>query len=318
MLFGHCIQFFSYANSGEYWSDRVFKFIYMFHMPLFAAYSGYFSPGRAVSRQDVMKRIVTLIVPMIVWVMIGFMIHAAIAADPGRSLAGILKDMLVGRYWFIWAIFFSLAACWICESVLKRPKLGYSAIFLLLLLQGTGSDSIAKLGFIFPYFVAGRLLRTEPGLAKFAVANKGLICALTAAGTAVAYRYWGHDTYIYNNHLRMLALPAEIALMLAGSAFATAFAAIIIDWIARRIVDRNPGRVLQRVGLVTMEIYLVQSIFFAEAPRLAKPFLGPDASAPGMRWALAAVICAFSLVLIVALIALTRRSTIVGKVLWGR
>ncbi|MGF7155087.1 acyltransferase family protein [Novosphingobium gossypii] len=318
VLFGHSIQYFSYASSGQFWSDPVFKFIYMFHMPLFAAYSGYFSPGRAVIRQDVMKRIVTLILPMIVWVVIAWCIHAAITADLSRAPLTALKEILVSRYWFIWAIFFSLAACYLCESVLRRPRLGYAAIFLVLLLQGTASDSIAKFGFIFPYFVAGRLLRTEPALAAFASANRGVLFALGAVGTAIAYRYWTHDTYIYNNHLQTMAAPGQIALMLAGSACATVFAAIGIDWIARRVVNTSPGRMLQRIGVVTMEIYLVQSIFFAEAPRLARPFLGPDAPALGTRLALAVAVCALSLVLIMAVIALTRRSAVVGRALWGR
>lgn len=317
VLFGHSIQYFSYASSGQFWSDPVFKFIYMFHMPLFAAYSGYFSPGRPVSQQDVMKRVVTLILPMIVWVLIAYFIHAAITADLSRAPVNIVKGV-IGRYWFIWAIFFSLAACWLCESVLRRPRLGYLAIFLVLLLQGTGSDSIAKFGFIFPYFVAGRLLRTQPTLTAFASANKGVIFAVGVVGTAIAYRYWTFDTYIYNNHLQTLLMPGQIALMLAGSACATAATAIAIDWACLRVVNTAPGRLLQQIGLVTMEIYMVQSIFFAEASRLAKPFLGPDAPALGARLAVAVVACIVCLSLIMAVIAMTRRSPVVGKALWGR
>ncbi|MGF7152600.1 acyltransferase family protein [Novosphingobium gossypii] len=317
VLFGHSIQYFSYSSSGQFWADPVFKLIYMFHMPLFAAYSGYFSPGRPVGQNDVRNRLFSLILPMIVWVLIAYVIHAAITADLSRAPVNIAKGV-IGRYWFIWAIFFSLAACWLCESILRRPRLGYAAIFLMLLLQGTGSDSIAKFGFIFPYFVAGRLFRTQPGLAAFASANRAVIFAVGAVGTAFAYRYWTFDTYIYNNHLQTVALPGAIGLMLAGSACATACSAIGIDWIARLVVNTSPGRVLQRIGVVTMEIYLVQSIFFAEAPRLTKSFLGQDAAALGARLAVAVAACIVCLSLIMAVIALTRRSPAVGKALWGR
>lgn len=317
VLFGHSIQYFAYASSGQFWSDPVFKLIYMFHMPLFAAYSGYFSPSRAVAQMDVRKRVKTLIAPMILWVVLGYLTHVAITGDMSRPVSNIVSGV-IGRYWFIWAIFFSLAACWICESVLRRPRLGYAAIFLVFVLQSSGSDNIAKYGFIFPYFVAGRLIRTKPGIAAFVGANKGIIFTFSAVGAALTYRYWTFDTYIYNNHFQTLAAPASVGLMMVGSACATVCATITINWVARRIVDRPPGRMLQRIGMVTMEIYLVQSIFFAEAPRIAKPFLGADAPALSTRLAIATAACAICLVFTMSVIILTRRSQEVSKLLWGR
>ncbi|MBQ2379044.1 MAG: acyltransferase family protein [Akkermansia sp.] len=45
VVFGHVIQFFIYQAEGsnDFWTDSVFKCIYLFHMPLFMFISGYFA-----------------------------------------------------------------------------------------------------------------------------------------------------------------------------------------------------------------------------------------------------------------------------------
>ncbi len=53
VIFGHMIQFFMYhgKTADDFWTDPVFKGIYLFHMPLFMMVSGYFA-ARSVKRHS--------------------------------------------------------------------------------------------------------------------------------------------------------------------------------------------------------------------------------------------------------------------------
>ena len=74
MILGHCIQFGqgkAYLDSYAYFDDVIFKSIYSFHMPLFAAISGYLifiqlSRYNSFS-QYVKRQIGSLIVPVFIW-----------------------------------------------------------------------------------------------------------------------------------------------------------------------------------------------------------------------------------------------------------
>ena len=73
MIVGHCIQYGSgreYLDSNAFFDDAVFKYIYSFHMPLFAAVSGYcfFKVVSKRSFHETLKdRVQKLFIPIIGW-----------------------------------------------------------------------------------------------------------------------------------------------------------------------------------------------------------------------------------------------------------
>lgn len=72
MVFGHCLQYGSGASfslNASYFDNIVFKAIYSFHMPLFAAISGYLF-YMSVSKKPqaaFKKQLVRLVIPIICW-----------------------------------------------------------------------------------------------------------------------------------------------------------------------------------------------------------------------------------------------------------
>ena len=73
VIFGHCIQYGSglaYYNSGTFFDDFLFKYIYSFHMPLFAAISGYLfysSVQKYSLKEMIFNRFYRLLIPIISW-----------------------------------------------------------------------------------------------------------------------------------------------------------------------------------------------------------------------------------------------------------
>lgn len=70
---GHCVQWGSgaeFRNSGLFYEDGLFRFIYSFHMPLFMLVSGYvfyWSFGRRAFRETARRQFRCLLVPCLCW-----------------------------------------------------------------------------------------------------------------------------------------------------------------------------------------------------------------------------------------------------------
>ena len=73
VIFGHCIQYGSgiaYCDNQIFFDNFLFKYIYSFHMPLFAAISGYLlysSVQKYSLKEMVFNRFYRLLIPIISW-----------------------------------------------------------------------------------------------------------------------------------------------------------------------------------------------------------------------------------------------------------
>ena len=77
MVFAHCIQAGSgaaFRDNSLYFQDKLYQFIYSFHMPLFMLISGYFarqSMDRAQEKQAqsalLKRRSISLLTPILFW-----------------------------------------------------------------------------------------------------------------------------------------------------------------------------------------------------------------------------------------------------------
>ena len=82
VVFGHCIQEGngeSFSSGALYFDDKLYQFIYSFHMPLFMMISGYLS-GKSMQRADTVqkrrvllkRRMITLLSPIFLWTAIDY------------------------------------------------------------------------------------------------------------------------------------------------------------------------------------------------------------------------------------------------------
>lgn len=153
VVWGHCIQF---LLTGDKEEDILFRFIYSFHMPLFALVSGYFC-AKSLSmpfKELVVHRARQLLLPCVTW----FLRTYAIPKTLMYPIWGATKeytfmayaDVLYQNFWFLKSMF----VCYVLAYFGKR----YSwiiALFVSLFL----SDSCFNISFLFPAFVVGLMLK---------------------------------------------------------------------------------------------------------------------------------------------------------------
>jgi fucose 4-O-acetylase-like acetyltransferase len=94
VVLGHCIQF----TSQDPDSDRLYNFIYSFHMPLFMFLSGYACYKSDISFNIISRRFVQLIIPFVSY-------NAINALLTGNNYSLYFKYPQVGL-WFLWVLFF--------------------------------------------------------------------------------------------------------------------------------------------------------------------------------------------------------------------
>ena len=109
VVFGHSIQYLYYTRSAEFWTDPVFKAIYMFHMPAFIAVSGYLAGRKidgTVSLNSLVRgRILPVMGPLATWSLLFGLVMAAKAHVHDPIVAGeIALSAIFSTYWFLWAL----------------------------------------------------------------------------------------------------------------------------------------------------------------------------------------------------------------------
>jgi len=73
VVLGHCIQSIEYNGSNAFYADNLFKYIYIFHMPILIAISGYYSYNSINKRtlfNFIKTRFYQLLIPMAIWCII--------------------------------------------------------------------------------------------------------------------------------------------------------------------------------------------------------------------------------------------------------
>ncbi len=179
MILGHCIQY-GTGEGPDYWGDSLFSFfpfrlIYSFHMPLFAAISGYltwFSVQNTTPLCFARKRLLGLGLPLVAWGAVNFII--ALPSTNWTALQGpgivfglrifrLLVQHCLGFLWFIQSILILSLWTGFVRGVLGDSVWIYAAAFLAgPLLPNTLhcaglSVHIYYTVFLYPFFVGGYL-----------------------------------------------------------------------------------------------------------------------------------------------------------------
>lgn len=127
VVLGHCVQYGSgsaFYESEAYFGNWLFRFIYSFHMPLFALISGYlfFWSMRRNGLELLKKQIVSLLVPIAVWKGLEALARGVVSIFRGTfSITKFLSDYfsaLPDAFWFLWAMFWCSMIVLIVEKVL--------------------------------------------------------------------------------------------------------------------------------------------------------------------------------------------------------
>ncbi|MGY3424238.1 fucose 4-O-acetylase-like acetyltransferase [Bradyrhizobium sp. F1.13.4] len=230
VIVGHLIQYVIYRDDG-FWFSPYYKSIYMFHMPLFMAISGYLSARSLLQKpftRAATDRAKQLLLPMLFW---WAMMETAKLAALWRATSltsGLWQfaDDLAATYWFIWATFISYLLINISTRLTRRSWVISGSAILVALAPLTFSIS-PLIRFTYPFFCFGFLLARSRGQWTSALRrHKPLLILFLSIVTCVCFLAWGKSTYVYNNLavIHDFQSTKDVLLMFVGSAAASAIA----------------------------------------------------------------------------------------------
>lgn len=224
VVFGHALEYFRLEDQ---WGERLYVFIYLFHMPVFIFISGYFSKNLEKGRKTAAR---TFLIPYLllntflsIILMLAGRMESISILNPGWTL------------WFLYSMFIWRLMLPDLVRVKHIMLLSFlAAVFSGMLTEfGTYMALARTLGFL-PYFLAGyyttsehieRIRRLRYGmLLSIVVIITGILTALHWVNIGLpAELLWGDRAYeaftipLYQNIL------ADIALMLLAFGFIFAF-----------------------------------------------------------------------------------------------
>nr|WP_271614995.1 nodulation factor fucose acetyltransferase NolL [Bradyrhizobium sp. CCBAU 51627] len=271
VIVGHLIQYILYQNEG-FWDSACFKWIYMFHMPLFMAISGYLSCRALLVKsftQAIGDRATQLLVPMLFWCSLleslKFTVFPRSTDAPGTVLQ--LLNEFVGTYWFVWAAFI----CFILTktiSIFNRwspPWTLFGSVILVVLAPLTFSI-FPLIKYMYPFFCLGFSFAQSRERWTSIMRSHRLFLIMSASIAAMmCFLAWRNDTYVYNNLALVQDLQSakNVLLMFLGSAAASV---VMIEVLLRCWNIGRSNRVVRfvaaKLGPSTLVLYLIQGTVF--------------------------------------------------------
>ncbi len=168
VVWGHCIQEGNGADFSArmlYFDDKLYQFIYSFHMPLFALIAGYFaysSMKRATDNKkafSLLRRRVSLyLIPIVFWTLTEYVREMVVMMRLGVEHAtgfDIVPDFIIRvlcNHWFLWAMIFCFAVVWVVHLYLKDSIIVYVLMFAAFLVIPDGMN-LHTYKYLLPYYL---------------------------------------------------------------------------------------------------------------------------------------------------------------------
>jgi fucose 4-O-acetylase-like acetyltransferase len=271
VIIGHLVQYLIYRGTDDFWTSPYYKSIYMFHMPLFMAISGYVSSGAILRKpfiQGVGNRATQLLLPMLFWCALIWTLKSAMI-PPTTSLTDGLLDFskeLIGTYWFIWAAFISFILIRLF-TISNRVSMWIISASAIAVACAPITLSIApSLRYTYPFYCLGFLLAQPIGWQKIIIwERKSIFVVLLSITTFICFILWGKETYAYNNLVLIHDKKSaeQVFLMFTGSAAASAVAMQLMFRCWRIVYSTRVAQfVAVELGQSTLLLYLVQGAVF--------------------------------------------------------
>ena len=285
VVLGHCIQE-SYNGAGvdgnAFFDDRLYQFIYSFHMPLFMLISGYYawnSVQRAKTTQErwkmIARKCVYLITPIVVWKCFDFIYWYMTGEYVYRGIGLFLLEFLtavLANFWFLWAILYSFILVCLMHYQFHDSIGLYALLFLALFFTPDGLGLMAC-KFVLPYYLIGFYVNKnkEHLLGRvFASGNerRRKWCALLVSGLLflALVSFYNADSFVYLTGYKLIGKEYLVQLRidvyrflvgLCGVVFWSLFWGMLLQF--RRWWEYGV-RLLAYLGSRGMGIYVVAGI----------------------------------------------------------
>lgn len=264
VVVGHVIQFLIYKNSG-FWSDPVFKLIYMFHMPMFMLVSGYLAyPGlnKSVSIKNyIVGKIKSYLIPIVVWsVLFRSIVLAGHWPGINEALHAYLSEIAF-TLWFLWALFGSILIVLFAIKIKRFAPVVWIALIFCLIMIIPDYGNIYLFKYVFPYFCLGVGLNKIISEKKWFMGKVELV-ALFGVSTVLAlwcYFAWTDNTYVYISHMQPLVTQWEEIILRWVSGLLVMLAMYCVFKIAHDNLHKKIAGLVSHIGCKTLGIYIIQT-----------------------------------------------------------
>lgn len=259
VLWGHSIQFLFHDGSESFFQIPIFKIIYMFHMPLFMAVSGYLFPSserKYPTSNLLLKKANRLLLPVASWAVLMFVAKYTVHMLTGHAMAIQLQNVL----WFLSSCMFCTVVAVLCGKIAGgHPAVYVSAFLLSLALPDSFQLGFDK--FMLPYFIAGIMFyRYRSRIPK--VTYK-LSWGISLVLFCVLLAYWNTEYYIYTTGMSLYVEDPRHKLFIITVRYLAGFAGIglivpLVNMLTRNVIAKP----LTYLGKYTMEIYVLSPLIF--------------------------------------------------------
>lgn len=277
VVWGHAVQYL-HGTEFNFWEDPFFKFIYGFHMPLFALISGYLMCGsfkRYGAGKLIGKRAKQLLIPTVGWALILTVIDVVLNVLTHESnsalwIAGRFISRTVSDLWFLKAMFIACVIVVLIETLCKGHWIAYIVCSLLTLLLPS-MYNFDLYGFVLPFFMLGF---KAGGTVKEKNANLekskriGVFVASMVA-YIILLLFFHKDNYIYTTGISIIGAEKGFAAQLGIDLYRwmVALAGCGMVLVGSTLITKKVNWVIT-ISNKTMIIYIVTASIFTYIPQL--------------------------------------------------
>lgn len=279
VVLGHCIQ----EGSGEifkaqtlFFSDKIYQFIYSFHMPLFMMVSGYLSYTsitRAVSKKEILsllkRRSSALLIPVFMWTALDYIRilvtnHINGLPQPEAVIFVYFYNAL-NNLWFLWAVFWCFLIVCFVHFIFKDSIVVYLIGFIGLFFIPDGLG-LGAYKYMMPFFIAA--FYAHDFIDEKIINSLGKIKAWHVAANGVIFIglfvFFDENSLIYLTGYKLIGknIPVQLGIdlyrMLIG--FAGGMFFVLLWQLLINIYSENKNvlfELLECLGAKSMGIYIV-------------------------------------------------------------
>ena len=263
VVVGHALQYTVHGGTGFY-GDPAFQLIYMFHMPLFMAISGYLS-RRGINNNAPIRTIkykfYAYIIPAITW---GAIQCIAVTCTFGKlsdiTKPGQLLSEMAEPFWFLWALFGAISLTVFARQAGRHFPIAYFISFFAVLIL-PDKKVLPYFKYTYPFFQIGYLTSLH-GIPPVFLKHKAAIFTAACAASVICFFLWQQETYIYNSKMRLSFINMKDISVRYISGTVLSIAALYTLFAVNNKIPKKTAWLFEIWGRESIYIYIIQSFVF--------------------------------------------------------
>lgn len=262
VLLGHSLQYIGPADA--FWTNRVWLFIYSFHMPLFMVISGYFFGHSLIKPFPIVlkDKILQLLLPCLSWSVLFVLLYtgACLVLYHTLHLPPLFSELC--RFWYLKALFSIFFIAFLARKIISYDWA--ACLISIVLVSLIPKMNVFNVSTMYPFFWVGYFLhKYHDSFIRFS-GRIGLSCV---GLFILMFPYWNAGKMMYVSHILLVDvnrggvnwdnLSVALFRFLIGAAGSVAVLALF-QWVERRYSTSRISCLCNTVGRETLGIYLIQ------------------------------------------------------------